>query len=509
MHDKRPQHQTRRQEGLLSRTRFAMERELPNGIYRAVRAAARVLIPHSVRWRVVRSVRSGFGMLLLYNLITDSLRSPGAISPTQYHPDGDKIQDLNLSSPLLGTEANDVLDRSLRSVRRTLPDIISFSIIDWSFRFQRPQQVMSQFAANGHRVFYISVSKFRSRYARPRFALFHIASNIFEVQLASPEPLDIFRELVEGKKAEVTLGALNELRRELGIFDAVSYVMMPSWSAVALEARSRWGWHVAYDCMDDWDQFPGVQPASIEAEAHLVEECDLLLVTSSRLADKWKWRERPAVLARNAADFEFFAEGCRPNSLLPAQENPIIGYFGAIAEWVDLALLADVASCRPDYTFVLVGGTYNVDTSRLQGLSNVRLLGQQPYGTMPQYLHHFDVGIIPFQISPITHAADPVKLYEYFAGGKPVVSTRLAELERSGDLVYLAENATDFAMKLDLALAERDPALPARRRAFARDNTWIHRYQQIIEGLRYVHQTSPPRVAVKSTTNTRGPIARP
>jgi glycosyltransferase involved in cell wall biosynthesis len=102
---------------------------------------------------------------------------------------------------------------------------------------------------------------------------------------------------------------------------------------------------------------------------------------------------------------------------------------------------------------VLLGGTFDVDVSRLRGLPNVQLLGQQPYETMPQYLFHFDACIIPFKINPITEATDPVKLYEYLSGGKPVISVKLPELAPYRDYVYLADDAAEFAAKLDQALA--------------------------------------------------------
>ncbi|MEK7832269.1 MAG: glycosyltransferase, partial [Acidobacteriota bacterium] len=373
-------------------------------------------------------------------------------------------------------EVKAILNHPLSAATTARADVICFSIIDWSFRFQRPQQLMSQFAANGHRVFYLSVSKFRSRYARPRFAVTQIADNIFEVEISARYPLDIFHEVIQTKDLELALDSLDELRRSYSINEAISYVMIPSWCQAALETRRRWGWRVVYDCMDEWENFPGIKPASLEAETRLVEDCDLLVVTAQRLVEKWSSKSGPTVLARNAADYDFYASRCLPNSLLPDVQHPVIGYFGAIADWFDVDLLAEAAERRPDYTFVLLGGVFDVDVSRLQSLPNVRLLGQQPYETMPQYLYHFDVCTIPFKINPITEATDPVKLYEYLSGGKPVVATKMAELEHYSDYVYLAENAGDFIAKLDAALAENDPQFPEKRRALARQHTWANRY---------------------------------
>lgn len=472
------------QYNLYDRALLAIRQELHNGWYQALRAVLRIIVPHPARRRAVQLLRSRFGIRPFFNFIADHLLPR---KQTVFDPEAgssDFYRSITLLPHLSETEVQAILDRQIAPAIKRRADVICFSIIDWTFRFQRPQQIMSRFAANGHRVFYISVSNFRSRYARPKFAVKEISENIFEVEIAARYPLDIFHEMIEGKDLEMALGSLDELRREYSINEAISYVMMPSWGMAAMETRDRWGWRVIYDCMDEWENFPGIKPSSLTAENNLVKDCDLLVVTAQRLADKWKWRKGPSVLARNAADFDFYSSHCQPNQLMPDVKHPVIGYFGAIADWFDVDLLATAAEKRSDYTFLLLGGVFDVDVSRLQSLPNVKLLGQQPYETMPQYLHHFDVCTIPFKINPITDATDPVKLYEYLSGGKPVVATRMSELEIYADYVYLADNADDFILKLDKAIAEDNPQLAERRKTLAQENTWQNRYQLIEEPLR-------------------------
>ena len=73
---------------------------------------------------------------------------------------------------------------------------------------------------------------------------------------------------------------------------------------------------------------------------------------------------------------------------------------------------------------------YDAPLDRLAALPNVHLYGPQPYADLPAWLERFDVCIIPFKINQVTEATDPVKFYEYLAQAKPVVTTRLPELER-------------------------------------------------------------------------------
>ncbi len=386
--------------------------------------------------------------------------------------------------PTVATPAAEaIVSRGLPDRERRRHDIVCFSIIDWEFRYQRPQQMMSAFAARGHRVFYVSTSRFvdASLGADPRVRL--IKENVYEVQLAAPRTPDVYGELIDPIQFSALLDSLGRLRRDYDISSAVSYVMIASWMNIAIDARQRWDWPLLYDCMDEWENFQGIRSAVVSAEATLVRQCDLLVVSAARLLEKWTPAGRPIVLARNAVDVEFYANRCKPNDRLADTPHPIIGYYGAIATWFDVDLMVHVARARPDYRFVLLGGVFDVDVSTLRALPNVALLGQQPYETMPEFLFHFDACIIPFKVNPITEATDPVKLYEYLSAGKPVVSVRLPEIATYSELVYLADSKEEFVAGLDRAVEERDDALAARRRAFARANTWTSRYEAIAAGL--------------------------
>ena len=401
-----------------------------------------------------------------------------------------------LPAPRLGRVAS--IDTKFPAVSRARADVICFSIVDWNFRYQRPQQIISQFAAHGHRVFYIRLDGILPTYVEPRYSISKLKENVYQVTLAAHRQTWINQEGISGANADELLASLDELRETLHIDEAIGYVMSPSWTNLALEAKARWGWRIIYDCMDEWNGFPGIGRAIPKAEQRLVRECDLLVVTAQHLYDKWLGLDRPMVLARNAVDHDFYFEGCRPNTLLTAFEHPIVGYYGAIADWFDLELVIYLASNRPSYTFVLLGGVFELDVSELERLPNVRLLGQQPYETMPQYLYHFDACLIPFKSNHTTAATNPVKVYEYLSGGKPVVSTALPELEPLRDLLYLAGDRDDFLAQLDRALAEDDPKIVEQRRSFAAQNTWEDRYEVIAGGLR---ETAKPASIIVVTYN--------
>src|SRR5262249_42465060 len=243
---------------------------------------------------------------------------------------------------------------------------------------------------------------------------------------------------------------------------------------------------------------------NISEEKEFVRETNVLVVTGAELEKKFEAQGLHPVLARNGADYPFFAKATA-NHLLDGVPRPIIGYFGAIADWIDLDLVYEVARQRPQYSFVLIGQVFGRDVSALESLGNVRLLGNKPYAEIPGYLHGFDACLIPFLINQVTKATDPVKMYEYFSLGKPVVATNMAELAQCGDLVYLAMDAEDFARKLDVALSEKDATLSARRIEFAMANTWSSRVADIDQAIR----RSSPLVSILVVTYNSSSYVRP
>ena len=156
----------------------------------------------------------------------------------------------------------------------------------------------------------------------------------------------------------------------------------------------------------------------------------------------------------------------------PDPDRLKVGYTGAVDAWFDLDLLAGMAAMRPGWIFEIVGGLEDV-AARPVHLPNVVFHGERPYAEMPGFRSRFDVEIMPFRLSPLTHATDPVKLYEAAAAGRTIVSTPMRSLEpfaRRG-LVRLAATPEEFIREIASAAADA-PGSARRLRDFARENTW-------------------------------------
>lgn len=379
-------------------------------------------------------------------------------------------------------------------------DLLCFANIDWSARFQRPQQLMTQFAAHGYRVFYIVLAPTMEQPYRIR----EVAPRVFEVNLRGHSNQNHYATCINPGNLRSNIEALQALATDLRIKAAVSVVHLPYWTRLALHLRQAHGWPVQYDCMDEWQDFPNIGAPLLAEEQVLVAEADLVTVTASVLYDKWVDASRRCVLVRNGVDFEFFARHCIPNTLLDDLQGPVIGFYGGLAEWVDLELVAAIARQRPQWNLVLVGDVFVRDLAGLDRLPNVHLTGRQPYAQMPLYLYRFDVCIIPFRLYNVTHAVDPVKFYEFISAGKPVVSVPLLEMQIYAPYLYFAEGAPDFMAQIENALEENDPQRWERRIELARANDWRQRFENTRDALVALH----PMVSVVIVTYNNVELTR-
>jgi|LSQX01.1.fsa_nt_gb glycosyltransferase involved in cell wall biosynthesis len=161
---------------------------------------------------------------------------------------------------------------------------------------------------------------------------------------------------------------------------------------------------------------------------YCLERADLVYTNSKDTAD-WFLKTRPdATHIPNGVDNSVF----NPQKTYPIPKDvtnlskPVIGYAGKMQELIDVDLIEDVLYAIPDVNFVFIGQKLNPKwTERLWKHSNAHYLGDKHYRLLPQYLNSFDICIIPIKVSR-QHGGEPIKLYEYLAMGKPVVTTKTA-----------------------------------------------------------------------------------
>lgn len=240
---------------------------------------------------------------------------------------------------------------------------------------------------------------------------------------------------------------------------------------------------LVYHCVDEYASFANVPSAALaRAERELVRRADVVLASAERLADERRGLNPETHFVSHGVDLEHFAAALDPATAVPADAarlpRPVVGFFGLLADWVDLDLVRALANRRPAWSFVLLGKT-TTDTEALRGAPNVHLLGQKPYATLPAYCRGFDVALLPFRMNRLTVRANPLKLREYLAAGLPVVSSPLPEVARYDGLVRLAEGPDAFLAALEHALRDRSPAADRHRADAMRSESWAARVAEM------------------------------
>jgi glycosyltransferase involved in cell wall biosynthesis len=344
------------------------------------------------------------------------------------------------------------------------PDVVVLPVIAWTYRRQRPQQLSEALARRGRRVFYGSVAG-TGEPETPAAA----APGVTLLPISGVRHQDLPERRLEAAALEAALSGIARARERFAVTEAVVLAESPFWAPLASALSTRFGWKVAYDCLDVHEGFRANRPRVLaEAERDLISAADLVLATSEPLRLRLSAGGLECRLLPNACDYDLFA-GLPPPS--PSAQRLVVGYAGAVDEWFDMELLDRLAQLQPRWRFEIAGGLG--DSSAPIRRSNVVFHGELPHRDMPAFRSRLDVEIIPFRLSELTNATDPVKLYEAAAAGRMVVATPMASLEpfvRLG-VARSAATAEDFAREIAAAAAGAVQSAP-NQRAFARENTW-------------------------------------
>jgi teichuronic acid biosynthesis glycosyltransferase TuaH len=226
-------------------------------------------------------------------------------------------------------------------------------------------------------------------------------------------------------------------------------------------------------------------------EPTLMSNVDAVVANSTYLRDYALKSNQKSFYVGQGCEIEMFDEELVneiPEDLRNVRK-PIIGYVGFLtAMRLDIDLLIDLATKRPDWNVVLVGPEDEIfKKSRLKQLTNVHFLGRKNPSELPAYVKGFDVCINPQTINPLTIGNYPRKIDEYLAMGKPTVATATKAMEIFKDYTYLATNIDEFISMTEVALADNDLTMKQRRIDFARSHTWENSVKEICKVINQVN----------------------
>lgn len=211
----------------------------------------------------------------------------------------------------------------------------------------------------------------------------------------------------------------------------------------------------------------------------IVSQSSVILVSSQEQAVQMQGCGKPVFPLPDGVDFKLYNEAAERNLPFPTDlfnvQNPIIGHLGALDGDTDLSVIEAAARAHPEWSFVFVGPV-GVNTASLMDLKNIHLLGAKPPNLLPVYISRFDVCI---NVAKST-GASPVKLYQYLATGKPIVSTpHPTQVLDYTEAVYIAGTSEEFITCIKKAVGERDAWRVRRRVEYGRSASWDARVAEL------------------------------
>ena len=244
------------------------------------------------------------------------------------------------------------------------------------------------------------------------------------------------------------------------------------------------GYKIVYDALDDFEAFPeiGLYFANSDAEKFLVAHSDLVVAVSTTLAHKLsQWHSRaPVQLLRQGFDANTFRAITPP----PRASNQItLGFWGHVNAFnLDVALIEFLARARPQWRIRLIGPVDQDPAlprvqETLRALSNVELLGPVAHAELPTHLQNFDAALVPFPDNAFNRARDPLKVFEYLSGYKPVVASHTPQLAGMS-YVFLADTPEKFLAAVEHALTLHIDR--AQIDAYLQECTWSKRLDQLV-----------------------------
>lgn len=369
-------------------------------------------------------------------------------------------------------------------------DIIFVSSIEWDYLWQVHQEIAFRFAEAGNRILYIEntgirrpgladAKRIERRVLRWSKSLLsrevrEVSSNIF---VMSPIVMPPFGSRVSRFiNRRILLPFVKRAASKLKFRDPIMWTYLPS--DTALDLIRIVGTHasvITYYCGADFRLLASRPRACAKTEEELLKSADLIFATCSQLEERCRRLNSnvhriPALVDLNAFSLANSNGKHSPGSSSASGSGvvcPIIGYTGGIHRHIDYHLLIEMAQARPDWLWVFVGAA-SIDISGLLALRNVKFLGQRPHSELAQHLRTFDVCIVPYLRTDFTATVVPMKVNEYLAMGKPIVSTLLpavCDFNEQHKILSTAPNETEpFLRAIETALCMPADAATVRRR---------------------------------------------
>ncbi|MBN1550571.1 glycosyltransferase [bacterium] len=373
--------------------------------------------------------------------------------------------------------------------------IVIYSIIPWSGVWQRPQHFATLLAKH-NKVIYVDPAGVQHVLAN-RLSAHHTVQKI-------SDNLVVYRpRVLPGGKTKSRVIELNDYLILAGVLSLLKRFCWPRPILVTNTPLAdfwveKFPWKaVVYDVIDDFVSTSWAPLDAKSREIRLFNKTDTVFTGTYSLWVKKKSYHKDIEYIPCGVETEHFLKSVQPETLIPQDvellARPILGYFGALNERIDADLLIFLAKSIPGASVLLIGPVFadfglSDFTDRWASVlpnpaapgfrlkshpPNIHIIGIRPYRDLPAYLKAFDVCLLPYVINQVTQDIHPVKILEYLASGKPVVSTALPDVMRFyKQIVDIAHNRNQFIDLINRNIVDQSEQRKQERIAFAAPKTW-------------------------------------
>jgi len=281
----------------------------------------------------------------------------------------------------------------------------------------------------------------------------------------------------------VLINSIRSLQKRLRLTNPIVLIFIPTAVDVIGHLNER---GVVYYCIDELTGYEYVDERNlIKLEDRLLAKADCVIASSAELADAKRKANKNTVYMPHGVDWGLFRSAVEQDLEIPGDiagiKKPIIGFYGYISEdWVDSDLLKQIGNLRPDWSIVLIGKSA-IDMTKLTAQKNIHFLGVKPFEDLPKYAKAFDVAIIPFKINKLTLNSNPLKLLEYLAAGKPIVSVDIPEVAKHKGMVEIESTSEGFVKAIERSLEEDSVEEMYKRSDYVKSESWDSRIDIISE----------------------------
>lgn len=347
------------------------------------------------------------------------------------------------------------------------PTIVFLNVVDWNIPlFQRPQHIAKNLANKGYNYIFLT-------------------GNIYDDIVVYKQEIDNLY-IVNACYFKDIIKSINVNQKYIHLYSTDMKTTNKD-----VDKYINDGYEILYEYIDEISEDlygSKIPKEALEKHIRMINDRKVYFVCTARKLynEVAKIRgEEKLRLITNGVEYEHFIKSnqLKIKETKINNQKEVIGYFGAFAKWFDYELVEKLAKERPNYEIMLIGWDYDgsINKTNLLKYHNIHVLGPIHYNDLPAYAQKFSVSMIPFLINDITESTSPIKLFEYMALGKAIVTTNMPEC-RLYNSVLIGYTHEEFIDNIDKAIKlNLDQAYRETLKLEALENTWSKKAEDIIK----------------------------